>query len=190
VAYATATPDATAVANLWTGKANVSYRLGGAGDILAFGVLGGGYPSDTTTGASKTVTGSIGIQFDLSEIANPAQHLLLGGLDPLCLGGGFDSFQFEIDAQGANLYDWTFTDVSAAESFFSAQVLDLGSWSTLGGGGNLLDLSLSFSLTSSQAGSGFYLDFLAAKTPDSVPVPSTLWLFGLGPMAWRVRSRR
>lgn len=195
IAYATGAPDTAAMADRLIGDPNATASLGSGSDILAYGVLGGGSPSDLASGVSETFTGSISMQLSVSEIVNPAQHLLIGLLDPESFGGGFDSFRFDIWAEGINIFDQTFTDPGSALTFFDDKLLDLGSWPALIGTDNLFDLQFSFSLTFSQPDSGFYFDFLAANgtyqasSTPAVPEPSILWLFGASSMAWAVRFR-
>jgi hypothetical protein len=123
------------------------------------------------------------------------QHLLVGWLDPVGLGEGFDSFHIDIQADGITFFDRTFTDPSSALTFFDDRLLDLGSWSNLIETDYLVDLVFNFSLTSSWANSGFYVDFVAANgiyeasPPPVVPEPPILWLFGASSVAWAVRFR-
>ena len=41
-------------------------------------------------------------------------------------GLGFQSFEFYVLDNNSKIDDWTFTDLTSAESFFQNQVIDLG----------------------------------------------------------------
>jgi hypothetical protein len=117
------------------------------------------------------------------------EHLLVGWLDSVGLGEGFDSFRIDIQADGMTFFDRTFTDPSSALMFFDDRLLDLGSWADLIATDHWVELVFNFSLTASRANSGFYVDFVAANgiyrdvPPSAVREPSILWLFGAGSVA-------
>ena len=91
-------------------------------------------------------------------------------------GADFQSLEFSVLANGAKIDDWTFTDLTSAESFFQNQVIDLG-WNS----GPAVDLTFGYNLTADGSG-GFGFDFAVGDPPGvtAVPEPSTWAMMRLG----------
>lgn len=90
-------------------------------------------------------------------------------------------------------------DKVSAQSFFNDNTLNLGDWSSYISNDNVLDLVFNLNITTNDAGSRFYTEFLignstlnsgAATAP--VPVPTAGWLFlsALGAMVGTSRRRK
>ena len=105
-------------------------------------------------------------------------------------GAGFQSVESYVVANGSKIDDWTFNDLTSAESFFQNRIIDLGSYS-----GPAVDMTFGYNLTANGSG-GFGFDFAVGDPPSfsSVPEPATwammlLGFAGLGYMAYRKRER-
>ena len=101
-------------------------------------------------------------------------------------GVGFQSLEFYVLANRAKIRDWTFTNLTNAESFFQNNVIDLGS-----NLGPAVDLTFGYKLIADGSG-GFGFDFAVADPPgvSAVPEPSTWTMLligfaGLGFTAYR-----
>jgi hypothetical protein len=147
---------------------------------LALGAMGAGYG-----GSGESLTYQESADFQLGGQGT----ILLGFLNPISIGNGFDSSTFEIFVDGGLFLNLVFPDLASANDFFSHGIFDLGQFS-----GGVTDVELLFSETmSSTQGFGFTYAFTAAGFSGAVPEPSTwvmllLGFAGLG-FAFR-RSRR
>jgi hypothetical protein len=83
--------------------------------------------------------------------------LLVGLLDTNVEGNGFDTLNFQVSREGAVVVNETFVTAAAAVTYFDTKVLDLGSNGVANVSGNL-DLIFTLSLTTNDAGAGFYFD--------------------------------
>ena len=85
---------------------------------------------------------------------------------------------------GASLGSWSFTTFAAANTFFSDNVVSLGSsWKTPGE--NTLDLNLKLTLVTDTPGQAFYTDGVIVT-----PIPGAVWLFGSALGAFGFFGRR
>jgi hypothetical protein len=140
--------------------------------------MGAGYGSGTLTYRESA-------DFQLSGHGT----ILLGFLNTMSVGNGFDSSTFEILVNGVVFLNRSFSDLASANNFFTNNLLDLGHFS-----GGLTDVELLYSETmSSTEGFGFTYGFTAIGFSSAVSEPSTwammlLGFAGLG-FAFR-RSRR
>jgi hypothetical protein len=85
--------------------------------------------------------------------------LLVGLLDTNVEGNGFDTLNFQVSREGAVVVNETFMTSAAAVTYFDTKVLDLGSNGVGNVSGNL-DLIFTLSLTTNDAGAGFYFDMV------------------------------
>jgi hypothetical protein len=120
---------------------------------------------------------------------NTPTDLKLALYNPTFTGSGFDSLTFTItetpaDGLADTLLSKTFNSASAAEAYFSDDVLDLGDAS------GTFELDLSLTLTDDPAGDGFSTQILGGV--QATPEPSTWMLLGVGLVVlfWKIRSRR
>ncbi|MGH7156236.1 MAG: PEP-CTERM sorting domain-containing protein [Acetobacteraceae bacterium] len=159
-------------------------------------VLGGLYNAEAT--GSVTLTDSMAWVINPSSLPTGSGHTLdLGLVDGLPSGAGFTSLTFDLFKQGSMKLKQTFTSVSAADTYFTDDLVPLGQWNT-GVSGNL-DIEATLSETLASAGSGYLVDFMvgvdplpgSAALPKAVPEPAAVSLFGLGlgGLGW-VRRRR
>ena len=131
----------------------------------------GGSNTESGSAASRTFTSSATYAIDLSALTNSRQNLLVGLLDTSSEGIGFDSLTFQISREGVMVVNQTFLTVAAAVTFLDSKVLDLGSNGVANVSGNL-DLVFTTSLTTNDAGAGFYFDLVFGNsTVNSGLVP-------------------
>jgi hypothetical protein len=175
-ALATGLPGGTFSNDVLSTHPNISAAFGASGaSVLGVGAEGGLLPSDAN--GVESFSSEIDWLFDTTNLSG---HLLVGLLDLVSFGTGFDSLQFTITKQGVTVLSDTFTSLSIAEAFFSDHVLDLGDITS----GIALDLGLSFKLIASSMGAGLGTDFIIgaaeSSSPSSVPEPATLVYFAIG----------
>ena len=129
---------------------------GATSDIFGLATMGG---SNTEGGsaASRIFTSSLNYSIDLTSLVNPRQNLLVGLLDTNVEGNGFDTLNFQVSREGVVVVNETFMTSAAAVNYFDTKVLDLGSNGVVNVSGNL-DLIFTLSLTTNDAGAGFYFD--------------------------------
>jgi hypothetical protein len=162
------------------GNSNVisNFDVGGTSDILGLVVMGGAY-SDSGSGASKTYSSFVDWNLDMSLLGTQ-QDMLVGLLDPLSSGNGFDSMRFRIQMEGITVEDQIFGNIGTALSYFDDNTLNLGDW-TVGLTGNL-DMKFLLDLTTDDLGAGFAFDLVFGNSTGTQPVPepSTVALRGIG----------
>ncbi|HEY4234947.1 MAG TPA: dockerin type I domain-containing protein, partial [Lacipirellulaceae bacterium] len=129
---------------------------GATSDLLGLATLGGSN-TEGGTSATQTFSSSITYAIDLSQLVNTRQHLLVGLLGTHQEGNGFDTLSFQYSIEGVTTTK-NFTTVADATAFFGSGSLDLGPIGIANVSGNL-DLVFSSTLTTNDAGAGFYFDF-------------------------------
>ena len=175
-------------------KAYLTTQIGGAGNVatallgprdVVFGsaIMGANYASD---GGEASLTYSATSTFDFSYRGDLLLGLIGDEQDGFAGGVGFQSLEFYVLANRAKIRDWTFTNLTNAESFFQNNVIDLGS-----NLGPAVDLTFGYKLIADGSG-GFGFDFAVADPPgvSAVPEPSTWTMLligfaGLGFTAYR-----
>ena len=161
-AFAVGLPDKTYSTTLIGGASNVAGALLGPGDIVfGAGISGANYAAD---GGGASHAYSAVSTFDFAGLGG---DLILGLIDDQATGFakglGFQSMEFYVDVNGAQILDVTFGNLSVAESFFRDDVLDLGAYA------NPIDLTLGYKLVADGDG-GFGFDYAFG---GAVPEPST-----------------
>lgn len=174
-------PSAAYIASAVLGNATVAAAIDPSSPGLLHAILGGGYAPDGV-GIATTYSSSIALSFDPEQLAG-GDTLLLGLLDPVASGNGFDELRFRVVIEDVTVFDQTFSDAASALALFDDHVLDLGNWRTDLQGD--LDLRFLLDLTASRPGDAFYTSFVAT----TVPLPSGVWLLGTA-VAALVRYRR
>jgi hypothetical protein len=164
------------------GNANVANQIGTGSNVFALLTLGGAY-SENGSGSLATYQSSVGILMSLPELQ--MQPLRIGLLNPVATGSGFDSLTLTIAISGGVLRSDTFTDLSAAVTFFSDNVLDFAAPPS----GSSTSLTITLTVTASHVGDGFRSDIVAAAVPEPA---TSLLLIGSAAMLvlWRSSSAR
>ena len=160
------------------GKAYLTSLAGGAGNVVAallqphevvFGtaILGANYASD-----GESLAYSAAATFDFGYRG----EVLLGLIGDQQSGSGFQSLEFYVQANGATIQDWSFTDLSSANGFFQNHVIDLGWYS-----GPTVDMTVGYNLIANGSG-GFGFDFAVGDPPgaSAVPEPATWAMLLIG----------
>jgi hypothetical protein len=163
-ALATGLPTDTQTTNFFAGNGAVGHHFnvaadstpGATSDIFGLVTLGGSN-SEGGSATSRTFTSSVTYAIDLTSLTNPRQDLIVGLLDTNVEGNGFDTLNFQIAREGTMVVNETFMTAAAAIEYFDTNVLNLGSNGTGNVSGNL-DLVFTMSLTTNDAGAGFYFD--------------------------------
>jgi hypothetical protein len=169
-AFATALP-ATAYSTALTGGAsNVASVLLGARDVV-FGA--------SILGANLSGDGSVSDRYSASATFDLAYKgdLVLGLTAPLDdTPTDFQSIDFTVTLDGADVLDQSFTSLAAADAFFNDNVLNLGAVS------GVSDIVFSYDLVAGGAG-GYGLDLAFA---GAAPEPSTwaMMLIGFGSLGY------
>jgi hypothetical protein len=84
--------------------------------------MGAGYGG---TGEQLTYTESADFKFNSGQ----GTTSLLGFVNPISVGNGFDSSTFEIFINGNLFFSQSFNDLASAQAFFTADVFNLGHFS-------------------------------------------------------------
>lgn len=168
VSYASALPTAASVSSLLADSPNVQAAVADA-QVLGAGTVGAMFFPFSSSAAFT-------LPFTSGE------HLLLGLVAPFAIADFPVAFEFSVSNGGSTLYAGSFTSPTAAASFFTDHVLDLGVLNA-----STLNLLVSFSLTEGAYGFSYVL----AQGAAPVPEPGTWLLLVLGAlvMAWRLRSK-
>jgi hypothetical protein len=137
--------------------------------VLGALTFGGGHAA---SGAIQTYVASGSMSVDISSLSSP-QHLLLGLLDPLASGGGFDTLHFQMMREDLSVIDVNFASLAAALAYFNDRTIDLGPIGQDVAG--TLDLSWRLDIRST-SGDGFLTTFIIgnATSGSAVPEPTAL----------------
>jgi hypothetical protein len=168
-AFSTALPDKAYTTSLIGGAPDVASALLGPRDaVFGTAILGANYASD---GGSESDTYSASSTFDVGYGGDLQLGLIDDKQTGFANGLGFQSMEFTIDADGAEILDVTFRSLAVAESFFHDDVIDLGS-----DFGPNIDLTFGYTLVADGSG-GFGFDFVLG---GAVPESSTWAMMLLG----------
>jgi hypothetical protein len=123
-----------------------------------------------------------GFEFSTAQ----AGHLLVGFISSAFAGAGFDTLELSISANGATVYDHTFTTLDEANAFFTDHVLDLGLFEA----GDQNVLVSSYYTFVDPAAYGF--NYVVGTSVSAVPEASSwmMMVFGLGGVVLMARRRR
>ncbi len=158
----------------------VAAAFASGGTVFAIGSMNSGAIG------GNSLTNQIRADFQFNYAPNTL--LVLGLMDDLSVGTGFQTSSLDVYLNSSLLHDYQFPDLASAQKFFSDNVIKLEDWP-----GGLAELSMVYSLTSdplNDSGVGFDYAVGTANTP----VPAALPLFatalgGLGLVGWR-RKRK
>jgi hypothetical protein len=120
--FATGLPGASFVNGALAANPAVAAKFEGAGATVLGTVAQGAFNARDATGP-HTYSSAIDITLDTTHLTG---DLLVGLLCNTAFGIGFDSLSFTITVEGATVESAHFTTLSAAESFFDDNPLDLG----------------------------------------------------------------
>ncbi len=171
-----ASPTATTVARiLGNAYPNVANALGN-NTILGAGSMG----ANNLNGGTQTYTAAANYLYT----ANGSRAFTLGLLNISAYSCGFDSLSFTVKNGGTTLLSDTFSNLSAAQSFFTDTQHSLGNLN-----GNV-DLSLNYRLTAN-AVRGAGISYIIGMATPAVPEPGEwlLFLVGLGVLGLKERRR-
>ncbi len=162
-AYSVADPNKNYAFSLVGSAINVADALlWPRAQILGSSVLGANYTAAVGADVSAQLeTYTASADFDVSGRGD----LLLGLIEyqesGFASGSGFQSIEFSVNIDGRTAVDETFTELSAADSFFQDHVIDFGPLS------GRTDLEVAYTLIASGPG-GFGFDLaLGASAPET-----------------------
>jgi hypothetical protein len=190
LAFATGLPTGADVSTRFAGNPNVAATFGQP-NAQSVGLMyqGGGYAGQAN-GQNALATSIADLSLNITQISNK-QFLLLGMLDPVVTGSGFDTLRFRVNREGVLVVDQTFITVASAMSYFHDKVLQISDWTTGVSLDNILDLQFTLDVASTKAGSAFSTDFLVGNaTIAAIPEPSTYVLFAFGLVGLLTVARR
>ena len=145
------------------------------GEIIGAGAMSAGYGG---TGEALTYQASAEFNF----VTATSGQLDFALLSNAFSGMGFDSLSMQIEVDGGQAtYAFSFSSLSVAEAFFSANVLDLGA---IAAGDQTVNVLYALTASEPGAGFGFAYDFglgvPSALFSAAVPEPSTWAMTLLG----------
>lgn len=177
-AFSNALPNKVYAATLIGGASDVAEALlGPRGVVLGTAILGANYASGDGRESNAYSASST---FDFGYGGDLLLGLIDGSPTGFAGGSGFESMEFTIIANGAEILDSTFGSLALAESFFRDDVLDLGSYS------GPVELTFGYDLVADGPG-GFGFDFAVG---DAVPQAPTWAMMLIGFMGLGFAGRR
>ena len=141
-AFATEVQNSSLVTSILNTNSNLETALRNG---TVFGLATEGASYSTTASGSRTYTDTIAWNVDTTALSG---NLIAGLINDQSFGSGFDSLDFNVVENGTKIFDQNFTSLSAAQTFFTNDALDLG---TLPIGPNQV-IDFNFSLTTSASG--------------------------------------
>lgn len=166
-AYVTGLPDTASgspVNAVVTGNSNIDTDLGtSAATILGFGTEGA--YGETSASGTQTLTGSESFTVNASSLSG---YLILGLAEPQT-AAGFASFSITTTVDGVQIAagTGTFTTLTAAQSFFTNDAIDLGTFGTAAGDvtpANGMTVQVTETMVTSTANSGFGNELVLGAT--------------------------
>jgi hypothetical protein len=170
VAFGTALPSNNIINTLLNQNPAVLSTFNGGSTVLGYGVLGGAATSNSDYG---TYNSSLSYNLDIKNLSN-SLHLTLGLLGSSFTGTDFSNMEFSIYNQSQQLFDKTFGSAAQAKSFFSNNVLDLGSLGSIASGGSGLNLTFNYNITAANNSASYFNFIYGTPTTSSPPPPPTL----------------
>lgn len=185
-AAATGVPDAALYEPLLETNGNVAAAFDASGAEVVLLGWQGGFPDGLDSAIpTETIHTSVDVVFDTKTLGDSG-NLLLGLLNPLYSGQGFDSLDFRVSIDGAPVETQTFTALSAALAYFDDHVIDLGPWVPAD---DELRLRIELDAFFAHDGERFVVTYSAANA-SPVPLPATSLLFLTAMAAVGLRLRR
>jgi hypothetical protein len=185
---AVAEPAADLYSGLLSSHPIVSAAFNDVGAQVVLLGLQGGSPAAASGGLQSDAFHSrIGTTFDAFALGGSGD-LLLGLMDPIYTGQGFDSLDFRVLVDGKLHEEQTFADVLSAVDYFDDHAIDLGSWQGDVSGG--LDITVEMDAQFEHSSEMFFFSFIAGNAAP-VPIPPLGWLVGsiFGFVIWHFRRR-
>ena len=158
-----------------------------AATMFVFG--SGAMSAVASSSTSTTYTSSMEWNVNTSTLPSGSGHDLdLGRVNASTDGSGFRSLIFSLSEDGVSKLSKLFTTVSAANAYFTDDLVNLGQWTF----GSTLDVLVSLSETTmSGSGNGYGVNYLVGVDPPvgssrtfgpraPVPEPASASVFGLG----------
>lgn len=174
-AFASGAPVASDVSAAFAGNPTAAGRfdLVSTNQRLLLASFGAGHSSGGTAGVQTSLV-SLAVAIDLAQIpAGEQTRLQFALLGSSSTGAGFSSLRFTVARENLPAVDVTFVSLSAAQSYFADQILDLGALAD--GVTGTLDLQISLQLTTAQPGDAFATTLFVANAP--IPEPAAwAWL--------------
>lgn len=100
-------------------EVNEDFSVSGFSDLLGILAMSLAYPGDGS-GLSKTFEAELSLVLDPGSLSTP-QNLMIGLLDPIAAGTGFDSLTFQIKRGTVFVVNQTFTDLATALTFLTTR---------------------------------------------------------------------
>ncbi len=164
-AFATEAPSAGFVSTTLGNNNNLNTALSGG---TVFGEASQGAFMSSSASGLHEYNSTIAFTVNTTSLSG---DLIAGLIGDQSFGTGFTSLDFNVVENGKQIFDQSFTTLSADNTFFTNHALDLGTFAT--GPGQVVDFN--FDLTTNTAGNGFGDEFLLGTTGGAICfVPGTL----------------
>ncbi len=169
VAMAACAPDSASVNSVLGANPTIASAFGSSATYFALGETGGGY---STNGAgAETSMAELQIKINLALVPS-LQDLVVGFYDPSTSGAGFTSLTLSMGGSPSSPYSETFTSVSAAQSYFDNNAVDLGALKLGKVKNNIMDFDVELSITTDTPGSAFDFGLLIGNGSSAAAVSS------------------
>jgi hypothetical protein len=169
VAYGMADPSAAAVNAVFKANPTIAAAFGDSPDVYELGEIGGAHA--TAGPDSETSIANEIVYLNTANLAGD-QDLAVGFYDgDSAAASGVTGVLLNVTDNGQTLVHESVTSDAAARTFFSDNVLS--GLKLLSPGGGLAELSLSLTVYSDGANSGFYGDFVIGGVPQGTALNRT-----------------
>ncbi len=159
--FATGLPSASFINGVLSTNSNINAKLGTApATVLGTGAEGA-FAETNTTGAQEYIS-SADWTINATGLTG---HLIAGLFGFQAFTTGFTSLEFSAVVGGSTVFDQTFATLASAETFFTNDALDLGTFAA----SSALAVDLNFDLKTSTSGTGFGGEFLLGTTGGNGP---------------------
>ena len=164
VAYESGAPSTASTNAVLAANGAIKTAFGASPAFFAVGELGGGYSVSGT--GPQVVNSTITEAIDLTKL-KARGNLVIGFYDGDAVGTGVTKVTVTVLADGATVYQNTFTSGAAAEAFFTDDAVSLGSLASGSLSGNALSLKVTMQVTTDAANAGFYGDVILGDPPGA-----------------------
>jgi hypothetical protein len=164
-AFETGAPSSASTSAVLAANSAIATSFGASPTFFGISELGGAH-STAATGA-QTTTLETDETVDLDKLSS-RQDLMVGLYNGTSVGESVSSVTFDLYADGVDVIHQTFSNGTAAQTYFTNNAVDVGSLATGPLSGSTLTLKEVLTVTSTGSGSGFYGQTIIGNAPALV----------------------
>jgi hypothetical protein len=160
IATEVALPATASISAALASDGKIRKAFGSSPSYFAMGEIGGAHQKGGA--GSETADEQLKMTINPGSLVDP-KSLLIGFYGDKALGSGFSSLTIDVNINGFDFVDQTFTSLSKAEAYFSDDPITLVSLQ----GAGAQNVTISMSETTTKAGQGFYTGFVLGDPPTA-----------------------